>query len=193
MKLCLPSKKLSPSVPSRCFNRSIPYPTSYSFPRYSMNPTFHVSLLKPVHYSPVSAATTPINPPAPVEIDKEPAHAVHALLDSRRRNGTLQYLVDWEGYGPEEQSWVPRADVLDPSLVADFHAAHPNFPGAQGYGRPRAPRSQASSATHQVGATVMKPRNNPQPRTATATRTPPPSDSPEFPHYLPLYKLLLPA
>ncbi|KAK1804849.1 hypothetical protein P4O66_003551 [Electrophorus voltai] len=37
--------------------------------------------------------TIPINPPAPVKIDREPAHAIHALLDSQRRNGTLQYLV----------------------------------------------------------------------------------------------------
>ncbi|KAK1802217.1 hypothetical protein P4O66_021775, partial [Electrophorus voltai] len=61
---------------------SIPYPTAS--PQYRMNPTFPVSLLKPVHYSPVSAATTPINPPGPVEIDRELAYAVCALLESWR-------------------------------------------------------------------------------------------------------------
>ncbi len=146
IRLCLLCKKLSPRyVGPFTILRQI-NPVTFQLPllpQYRIHSTLHVSLLKPYH-PPVSPSTEPgpsEEPPLPLILEDGAIYKVKKILDSRCCCGQLEYLVDWEDYGREERSWVPRNDILDPTLLEEFHSTHPNRPAPRGRGRP--PRRRA--------------------------------------------------
>ncbi|KAI2644120.1 Transposon Tf2-8 polyprotein [Labeo rohita] len=143
-------------------------------PRYRIHPTFHVSLLKPYFPSATGVTGAEAEPPPPEILDQPSVYSVHEILDSRRRGGHLEYLVDWEGYGPEERSWVARNDILDPQLLTDFHQSHPERLAPRGRGRPRHRRGG--------GNVRVSPQSHTQPHTLTTPPEDPPnrSRSPDY-------------
>ncbi len=125
LRLRLPCKKLSPRNvgPFKILRQITPVSFHLALPNhYCISPTFHVSLLKPAGGSrgeEIQEVAGDQRAP-PLIVDGEEAYQVREILDSCRQGRILQYLVDWEGYGPEERSWVNAEDILDPSLTADF-------------------------------------------------------------------------
>ncbi|KAL0151330.1 hypothetical protein M9458_053324 [Cirrhinus mrigala] len=127
-------------------------------PQYRISSSFHVSLLKP-YIDPVLPPSTEPEPPPPPpqpEIIGDQIYRIQEILQSRCRGGRLQYLIDWENYGPEERSWVDRDDILDPALLAEFHQQHPEQPAPRGRGRPRK-RSGVPGGTRGGGSSVTSP------------------------------------
>uniref|UniRef100_A0A8C5M117 Gypsy retrotransposon integrase-like protein 1 n=1 Tax=Leptobrachium leishanense TaxID=445787 RepID=A0A8C5M117_9ANUR len=136
IRLLCPSKKLGPKfigpyVIDKVVNASavrLRLP-----PNFRIHPTFHVSLVKPWTPDPFRKTT----PPPPVSAASDPEYEVQAIIDSRWRGRSLQYLIQWKGYGPEERSWEPASGISAVRLVRRFHLLHPTKPAP---GRPRSGR-----------------------------------------------------
>ena len=56
------------------------------------------------------------------EVDDTPQYGVERLLNHRLKKGcknNLEFLVRWEGYGPESDSWEPRVNI-EGSLIQEY-------------------------------------------------------------------------
>ena len=90
-------------------------------------PVFHVSLLEPFEENPFPNRKT--EPPRPIIVDEEEEYAVEEVVDSRQTSDGVEYLVKWQGYGAEENSWEPKENMEECEAVDKFHLKYPGRPG----------------------------------------------------------------
>ena len=78
-------------------------------------PTFHVSLLKPYKRNDGSLFPGREHPqPGPiVNEDGQEVWTVEKIVDKKKWGRGYRYLVRWEGYGQEADSWLPASEVED--------------------------------------------------------------------------------
>ena len=92
-----------------------------------IHPVFLVVILHRYHPNDIPERQTK-PPPPPVVTKDATEYEVAEILDSRIRRGRVQYLVQWQGYASEDNSWEPATTITEdvPALVQRFHEDHPN-------------------------------------------------------------------
>ena len=91
-----------------------------------LHPVFNVVKLSPTPRI-VGRCRNP--PPPPELLDGEEEYIVEEILNSRMFQRKLQYLVKWEGYGIEGNTWEYSENLAHaPEKVTEFHTMNPGAP-----------------------------------------------------------------
>lgn len=138
LKLKVPSLKFAPRFIGPFVITHVFNPVSFKLELPSdcrVHSTFHKNLLKR-YVDPVVPLP---DPPSPSVVDGDLEYEVERIIDSRMVRNSLQYLIHWKGFGPEDRSWVSARDVHAPRVVKLFHRNYPSKPSLRSKG-PEAPR-----------------------------------------------------
>ena len=93
-----------------------------------IHPVFNTVKLRPFIPDPIPGRN--VHPrPAPLVGGQEPECEIELIKDSKLVRGRLHFLIKWQGYPNEENTWEP-ADSLHNAedIIRDFYARHPSAP-----------------------------------------------------------------
>ena len=121
-------------------------------PTWTIHQTQHEVYLTP-YIEPFTDSQRTPDPPPPEMVDfgaeggeTRLEYAVKEILNSRKWGRGMEYLVSWEGYGPEENTWEPPDNLTNAQeAIADFHKRYPDRV------KPNKPRETPTSASNTQG------------------------------------------
>ena len=139
-KVYLDASDISTTRPSRklSHHRLGPYPierqvswNAYRLrlpdPMRRLHPVFNMVKLTPAPANPIVGCHLKL-PPPPELVEGEEEYLVEEILDSKMFCGWLHFLIKWEGYGVEHNTWEYATDVHAPKRLTEFYQKHPATP-----------------------------------------------------------------
>jgi Chromo (CHRromatin Organisation MOdifier) domain len=96
-------------------------------PSFKIRPEINITCLRP--YKPPTIPGQQVTPQPPIEVEGVPEYIVEEILDSRLRRNKLEFLVKWEEYTDENNSWEPEDNCRNArKAIHDFYNKYPNAP-----------------------------------------------------------------
>ena len=93
-------------------------------PTWKIHDVFHVSLLERHFKNEYPGRHQEERSVPPVLIDGVPEYEVDYVVATRRRRNRQEYLVHWKGYGVQERTWEPLANLRNSrEALRKFHQA----------------------------------------------------------------------
>jgi hypothetical protein len=90
-----------------------------------VHPVFNELLLSQYHPPNFQSQSIP-EPPGPIILDGWPEYNVEKILAARKRGRGIQYLVKWEDYSDEENTWEPRQNLENAQeVIREFYNKYP--------------------------------------------------------------------
>jgi len=80
-------------------------------PTMKIHPVFHVDRFRRYHPSPGELGPRTPAKPAPVIIEEEEEYVVEAIMEHRKHNNRMEYLLQWQGYPREDWTWEPESNL----------------------------------------------------------------------------------
>ncbi|CAJ2504645.1 Uu.00g120390.m01.CDS01 [Anthostomella pinea] len=101
-----------------------------------VHPVFHISLLEP------APKNTPFKTQLKAQTDQN-IYDIETILDSCQNGPVFEYLIKWEGYSHDENTWEPRKHLENcGENVEQFHRQNPDRPRPKQRGQPRKNQGQ---------------------------------------------------
>ena len=94
-------------------------------PMHRLHPVFDVVKLTPAPHDPIEGRH-PKPPPPPELVEGEEEYLVEEILDSKMFRGRLRFLIKWEGYSREHNTWEYATDVHAPICLEEFYRKNPS-------------------------------------------------------------------
>jgi len=99
-------------------------------PSFKIDVPINISWLHP--YKPLTIPGQQITLQSSVEVEGEEGYVVEEILDSCLRHNKLEFLVKWEGYTNENDSWEPEDNCRNVhNTIATFYHKYPQESGTK--------------------------------------------------------------